>query len=47
MQDESASLYLVEDAGVVLGVITLEDILEQVVGQLEDEDGRDEAAFAD
>lgn len=40
MQDESASIYLIEDAGVVLGVITLEDILEQVVGQLEDEDGR-------
>jgi CBS domain containing-hemolysin-like protein len=29
---------LIEDAKVVLGIITLEDILEQVVGQLEDED---------
>jgi CPA2 family monovalent cation:H+ antiporter-2 len=41
MQDESASLYLVEDVGVILGLITLEDILEQVVGRLEDEDARD------
>ena len=38
MQEEGASLYLVEDDGVILGLITLEDILEQVVGQLEDED---------
>ena len=40
MQSESASIYLIEDASVILGLITLEDILEQVVGQLEDEDGR-------
>jgi CPA2 family monovalent cation:H+ antiporter-2 len=40
MQGESASLYLIEDAGVILGLITLEEILEQVFGQLEDEDGR-------
>jgi CPA2 family monovalent cation:H+ antiporter-2 len=38
MQEEGASIYLVEDAGVIFGLITLEDILEQVVGQLEDED---------
>jgi mannitol/fructose-specific phosphotransferase system IIA component (Ntr-type)/predicted transcriptional regulator len=38
MQEEGASIYLIEDAKVVLGIITLEDILEQVVGQLEDED---------
>jgi len=38
MQEEGASLYLVEDEGVILGLITLEDILEQVVGQIEDED---------
>ena len=41
MQEESASLYLIEDARVILGLITLEDILEQVVGQLEDEDEHD------
>ncbi|MES2438402.1 MAG: cation:proton antiporter [Verrucomicrobiota bacterium] len=41
MQEESASLYIVEDGGIILGLITLEDILEQVVGRLEDEDTRD------
>jgi CPA2 family monovalent cation:H+ antiporter-2 len=41
MQEEGASIYLIEDAKVVLGIITLEDILEQVVGQLEDEDDHD------
>jgi CPA2 family monovalent cation:H+ antiporter-2 len=41
MQEEGASLYLIEDDGVMLGLITLEDILEQVVGQLEDEDDHD------
>jgi mannitol/fructose-specific phosphotransferase system IIA component (Ntr-type)/predicted transcriptional regulator len=41
MQEESASLYLIEDVRVILGLITLEDILEQVVGQLEDEDEHD------
>ena len=40
MQEENASLYIVEEGGVMLGLITLEDILEQVVGQLEDEDTR-------
>jgi monovalent cation:H+ antiporter-2, CPA2 family len=38
MQEEGSSLYLIEDDQVILGLITLEDILEQVVGQLEDED---------
>lgn len=41
MQEESASIYIVEDGGIILGLITLEDILEQVVGRLEDEDTRD------
>ncbi|HEX7260574.1 MAG TPA: NAD-binding protein, partial [Luteolibacter sp.] len=41
MQEERASLYLVEDGGIVMGLITREGILEQVVGQLEDEDARD------
>jgi mannitol/fructose-specific phosphotransferase system IIA component (Ntr-type)/voltage-gated potassium channel Kch len=41
MQEEGASLYLIEDDGVILGLITLEDIVEQVVGQLEDEDDHD------
>lgn len=38
MQEEGSSLYLIKDDQVILGLITLEDILEQVVGQLEDED---------
>jgi mannitol/fructose-specific phosphotransferase system IIA component (Ntr-type) len=37
MQDEEATLYLVADAGAPVGLITLEDILEQVVGRIEDE----------
>jgi CPA2 family monovalent cation:H+ antiporter-2 len=37
MQAENASLYLVEDGDRQGGLITLEDILEQVVGTLEDE----------
>lgn len=41
MQEESASIYIVEDAGIPLGLITMEDILEQVVGHLEDEDMRE------
>lgn len=41
MQEESATIYLVENGGIILGLITLEDILEQVVGRLEDEDTRD------
>ena len=41
MQQESASIYLIEDGRVILGLLTREDILEQVVGQLDDEDDRD------
>lgn len=41
MQEESATIYVVEDAGATLGLVTMEDILEQVVGKLEDEDTRD------
>ncbi|GAA5115628.1 cation:proton antiporter [Luteolibacter yonseiensis] len=41
MQEESASIYIVEDGGAPLGLVTMEDILEQVVGKLEDEDTRD------
>jgi len=37
MQTEGATLYLVEDDGRAVGLITQEDILEQVVGQIEDE----------
>jgi monovalent cation:H+ antiporter-2, CPA2 family len=37
MQGEGASVYLVEDDGLPAGIITLEDILEQVVGRIEDE----------
>lgn len=37
MQEEVASVYLVADNGNPVGLITLEDILEQVVGQIEDE----------
>ncbi len=37
MQGEGASIYLVESAARPIGLITLEDILEQVVGQIEDE----------
>lgn len=41
MQEENASLYIVEEGGLLLGAVTLEDILEQVVGQLEAENVRD------
>jgi CPA2 family monovalent cation:H+ antiporter-2 len=41
MQEESASLYIVEDDGIILGLITQEDILEQVVGRLENENIRE------
>lgn len=41
IQQESASIYLIEDGGVILGLLTREDILEQVVGQLDDEDDHD------
>lgn len=41
MQSEGDSLYLVESAGVVAGMVTLEDILEQVVGRLDDEQARE------
>jgi mannitol/fructose-specific phosphotransferase system IIA component (Ntr-type) len=37
MQDEGASVYAVEDGGSPVGLVTLEDILEQVVGRIEDE----------
>jgi monovalent cation:H+ antiporter-2, CPA2 family len=37
MQREGLSLYIVEDGGRPVGLITLEDILEQVVGRIEDE----------
>lgn len=37
MQRENATLYLVADGDRPLGLITLEDILEQVVGRIEDE----------
>jgi monovalent cation:H+ antiporter-2, CPA2 family len=37
MQEEGAAIRLVEDAGVPVGLVTLEDILEQVVGRIEDE----------
>ncbi|RYD49659.1 MAG: CBS domain-containing protein, partial [Verrucomicrobiaceae bacterium] len=41
MQEEGASIYLVENGGIILGIITMEDILEQVVGRLDDEDARE------
>jgi len=41
MQDENVSLFVVEMNGTVLGVITMEDILEQVVGRLEGETMRE------
>lgn len=37
MQSEGASVYVVQDGDRPVGLITLEDILEQVVGQIEDE----------
>jgi monovalent cation:H+ antiporter-2, CPA2 family len=37
MQEASVSLYLVQDADRPVGLVTMEDILEQVVGQIEDE----------
>jgi mannitol/fructose-specific phosphotransferase system IIA component (Ntr-type) len=37
MQTEGATVRLVEDDGIPLGLITFEDILEQVVGRIEDE----------
>jgi len=37
MQGEAASVYVVEEGERPVGLITLEDILEQVVGQIEDE----------
>jgi mannitol/fructose-specific phosphotransferase system IIA component (Ntr-type)/CBS domain-containing protein len=37
MQEEGDSIYLVEDSSGINGLITLEDILEQVFGRLEDE----------
>jgi mannitol/fructose-specific phosphotransferase system IIA component (Ntr-type)/Trk K+ transport system NAD-binding subunit len=37
MQNEAATMYVVEDRGNAVGLITFEDILEQVVGRIEDE----------
>ncbi|MCC7086342.1 MAG: cation:proton antiporter [Pirellulales bacterium] len=37
MQQEGATIRLVEDSGIPVGMVTLEDILEQVVGRIEDE----------
>jgi CPA2 family monovalent cation:H+ antiporter-2 len=37
MQEEGATVYVVQDDGKPIGFITLEDILEQVVGRIEDE----------
>lgn len=37
MQDEGESICVVEEEGVPVGMVTLEDILEQVVGRIEDE----------
>ncbi len=37
MQNEQATVCVVEDSGIPVGLITLEDILEQVVGRIEDE----------
>jgi mannitol/fructose-specific phosphotransferase system IIA component (Ntr-type) len=37
LQSEGATISLVEDAGSPVGLITIEDILEQVVGRIEDE----------
>jgi CPA2 family monovalent cation:H+ antiporter-2 len=42
MQGDGTTICLVEDAGVPVGLITLEDILEQVVGRIEDEYPREE-----
>ncbi|MFT3992623.1 MAG: PTS sugar transporter subunit IIA, partial [Luteolibacter sp.] len=44
MQEESTSLYLIEDAGVIIGLVTLEDVLEQVVGKLENKNSRENAS---
>jgi mannitol/fructose-specific phosphotransferase system IIA component (Ntr-type) len=37
MQDEADSVYVVEDGSRPVGIVTIENILEQVVGQIEDE----------
>ncbi|RYD23311.1 MAG: hypothetical protein EOP88_04680 [Verrucomicrobiaceae bacterium] len=41
MQEEGATIRLVENGGIILGIMTMEDILEQVVGRLDDEDNRE------
>jgi CPA2 family monovalent cation:H+ antiporter-2 len=41
LQQEGATVCVVEDAGSPVGLITIEDILEQVVGRIEDEYPRD------
>jgi mannitol/fructose-specific phosphotransferase system IIA component (Ntr-type)/voltage-gated potassium channel Kch len=41
LQSDAATICLVQDAGSPVGLITLEDILEQVVGRIEDEYSHD------
>ena len=41
MQSEGATLALVESGGSILGMVSMEDILEQVVGKLDDEQERE------
>ena len=41
LQQEGATVCVVQDAGSPVGLITIEDILEQVVGRIEDEYPRD------
>lgn len=44
-QRESATVALVEDSGSPVGLVTIEDILEQVVGRIEDEYPREPKVF--
>jgi monovalent cation:H+ antiporter-2, CPA2 family len=41
MQDEETGIYLVEEEGAILGLVTMDDILEQVVKRLDDERSSD------
>jgi len=41
MQADGANIRLVESGGMIFGIITMEDILEQVVGKLDDEQARE------